>query len=128
MSAVLGTTTTTTTTTTTASASATAGATATTAIAPSRYQPSHIAGNPARLTPLQRELIARVSALGPRWAERAYRYDRDATFPFENYDDLRESGLLGICVPAAHGGLGADFATYVMVAAEIGRWCGATAR
>ena len=95
--------------------------------ASSRYQPSHIAGNPARLTPLQRELIAKVSALGPRWAERAYRYDRDATFPFENYDDLRESGLLGICVPTAHGGLGADFATYVMVAAEIGRWCGATA-
>ncbi len=36
--------------------------------APSRYVPSHIAGNPATLTPLQRELIARVTALGPRWA------------------------------------------------------------
>jgi len=93
----------------------------------SRYQPSHIAGNPDVLTPKQRELIARVSAMGPRWAERAARYDRDATFPFENYDDLRESGLLAICVPESHGGLGADFATYVMVAAEIGRWCGATA-
>jgi alkylation response protein AidB-like acyl-CoA dehydrogenase len=95
--------------------------------APSRYVPSHIAGNPDSLTPLQRELVARVSALGPRWAERAERYDRDASFPFENYDDLRASGLLGICVPAEYGGLGADFATYVMVAAEIGRWCGATA-
>ena len=63
--------------------------------AASRYVPSHIAGNPATLTPLQRELIARVSALGPRWAERAERYDREATFPFENYDDLRTSGLLG---------------------------------
>ena len=122
MSAVLGSAIT-----TASSATATAATTATAAAAPSRYQPSHIAGNPDRLTPLQRELIARVSALGPRWAERAYRYDRDATFPFENYDDLRESGLLGICVPTAHGGLGADFASYVMVAAEIGRWCGATA-
>ena len=112
---------------TAAAAAAAATPTAATAAAPSRYQPSHIAGNPARLTPLQRELIARVSALGPRWAERAYRYDRDATFPFENYDDLRESGLLGICVPTAHGGLGADFASYAMVSAEIGRWCGATA-
>ncbi|OYU73096.1 MAG: acyl-CoA dehydrogenase, partial [Burkholderiales bacterium PBB5] len=63
----------------------------------------------------------------PRWAARAERYDREASFPFENYDDLREAGLLGICVPTAYGGLGADFATYVMVAAEIGRWCGATA-
>jgi alkylation response protein AidB-like acyl-CoA dehydrogenase len=92
-----------------------------------RYQPSHICGNPNKLSPLQRELIARVSALGPRWAARAERYDREASFPFENYDDLRAAGLLGICVPTAHGGLGADFATYVMVAAEIGRWCGATA-
>ncbi len=91
------------------------------------YQPSHIAGNPASLTALQRELIARVAALGPRFAGRAERYDREASFPFENYDDLRAAGLLGICVPQAYGGLGADFATYVMVAAELGRWCGATA-
>jgi alkylation response protein AidB-like acyl-CoA dehydrogenase len=58
---------------------------------------------------------------------RAAAYDRDARFPFENYADLRAAGLLGICVPREHGGLGADFATYVMVAAEIGRHCGATA-
>ena len=92
-----------------------------------RYQPSHIAGNPASLTPLQRELVARMAALGPAFAARAERYDREASFPFENYDDLRAAGLLGICVPTAHGGLGADFTTYVIVAAEMGRWCGATA-
>jgi len=94
---------------------------------PTRYVPSHIAGHPAALTPQQRELIALVAELGPAWAARAARYDRDATFPFENYDDLRRAGLLGICVPREYAGLGADFATYVMVAAEIGRWCGATA-
>ena len=92
-----------------------------------RYQPAHVAGNPAKLTPLQRELIARAAALGPAFAARAERYDREASFPFENYDDLRGAGLLGICVPTAYGGLGADFASYLMVAAEIGRWCGATA-
>jgi len=94
---------------------------------PSRYLPSHIAGNPAGLTPLQRELIGRASEIGPGFAARAARYDREASFPFENYADLRSAGLLGICVPKAHGGLGADFTTYVMVAAEIGRWCGSTA-
>jgi alkylation response protein AidB-like acyl-CoA dehydrogenase len=88
----------------------------------------HIAGNPEHLSPLQRELIALVAQLGAsKFAPRAERYDRDATFPFENYEDLRQAGLLGICVPQAHGGLGADFSTYVMVAAEIGRHCGATA-
>ncbi len=54
-------------------------------------------------------------------------WDETATFPFANYDDLRQAGLLGLCVPQAHGGLGADYATYMMVAAEIGRFCGATA-
>lgn len=97
------------------------------AAAPSRYQPSPIAGDPTALTPLQRDLIARAAALGPRFAERAARHDREASFPRQNFDDLRAAGLLAICVPAAHGGLGADFGTYLMVAAELGRWCGSTA-
>jgi alkylation response protein AidB-like acyl-CoA dehydrogenase len=88
----------------------------------------HIAGNDAVLTPAQRELIALAASLGrDRFAARAARHDSAASFPFENFDDLRGAGLLGICVPKAHGGLGADFATYVMVAAEIGRHCGSTA-
>lgn len=74
------------------------------------------------------DLIARVARLGQeKFAPRAEQYDRDARFPFENYDDLRAEGLLGLCVPKRYGGLGADFATYCRVAAEMGRWCGATA-
>jgi alkylation response protein AidB-like acyl-CoA dehydrogenase len=80
------------------------------------------------LTDRQRELIERAGRLGrERFAERAARYDADASFPFENYADLREAGLLGLCVPESHGGLGADFETYCLVSAEIGRYCGATA-
>jgi alkylation response protein AidB-like acyl-CoA dehydrogenase len=80
------------------------------------------------LTPQQRELIDLAATLGrERFAPRAAAIDREAVFPFENYADLRATGLLGICVPKAAGGLGADFSTYVMVAAEIGRHCGATA-
>lgn len=89
---------------------------------------AHIAGNPAHLSTQQRELIDLAARLGSeQFAPRAARHDREASFPFDNYADLRDAGLLGICVPRAHGGLGADFATYVMVAAEIGRHCGATA-
>ncbi len=88
----------------------------------------HIAGNPQTLTAQQRELIDIAATLGrEKFAPRAAKHDRDATFPFDNYRDLREAGLLKICVPKNLGGLGADFATYVMVAAEIGRHCGATA-
>jgi len=79
-------------------------------------------------TPLQRELLQRANVLGrDHFAARAAKWDREASFPFANYDDLREAGFLKLCVPTAHGGLGADYATYMMVAAEIGRFCGATA-
>jgi alkylation response protein AidB-like acyl-CoA dehydrogenase len=88
----------------------------------------HIAGNPQILSAQQRELIELAATLGrDKFAPRAARHDREASFPFDNYVDLRAAGLLTICVPKAYGGLGADFATYVMVAAEIGRHCGATA-
>ncbi len=97
--------------------------------APSRgYRLPSIAGDYAELTAKQQQLLAIASELGrTKFAPRAEQIDRDAVFPFENYADMRAAGLLKICVPEAHGGWGADFATYVMTAAEIGRHCGATA-
>ena len=82
----------------------------------------------APLTAKQRRLIALAHELGEtRFAARAREWDDTATFPFANYDDLREAGMLALCIPESAGGLGADYATYCMVAAEIGRFCGATA-
>jgi len=82
------------------------------------------ASTPARTA----ELIDLVATLGrERFAPRAARYDAEASFPFENYADLREAGLLALCIPERFGGMGADFQTYCLVAAEMGRWCGATA-
>ena len=72
-------------------------------------------------------LVARIRDLGPVFAERAVRYDREASFPFENFADLREIGFLALCVPQRYGGLGASFADYARVSAEIGRYCGSTA-
>ncbi|MCG6904332.1 MAG: acyl-CoA/acyl-ACP dehydrogenase [Rhodobacter sp.] len=62
-----------------------------------------------------------------KFAPRAAEYDREARFPTANYRDMADAGLLGICIPEAEGGLGADLKTYMIVAAEIGRYCGATA-
>ncbi len=73
------------------------------------------------------EMVQRVRDLGPAFTERAVRYDRDATFPFENFADLEQAGLLALCVPTSAGGLGASFADYARVSAEVGRYCGATA-
>ena len=80
------------------------------------------------LTASQARLLAVAHELGEtRFAPRAKEWDDNATFPFANYDDLRDAGFLALCVPEADGGLGADYATYCMVAAEMGRFCGATA-
>lgn len=81
-----------------------------------------------RLGDDQAALIARIRTLAAEnFSARAARYDRDASFPTENYQDLHRAGLLALCVPREHGGLGADYQTYSLAAAEIGRYCGATA-
>ncbi len=81
-----------------------------------------------RLTPQEIELTTRARELAAsNFAPRAATFDREARFPTENYRDLRAAGLLGICVPSAYGGLGASYRAYSLSAAEIGRYCGATA-
>ncbi len=80
-----------------------------------------LTGEQARLTALARQLGHDI------FAPRAPGIDRDARFPIENYRDMHKAGLLGISVPSRHGGCGADYMTYSLVAAEIGRYCGATA-
>jgi len=81
-----------------------------------------------RLSDEQAAIIATARELGQAvFAGRAAAYDREAKFPSENYRDLHRAGLLGIAIPRKHGGLGADYQTYAIAAAEIGRYCGATA-
>jgi len=80
------------------------------------------------LTPRQQELVETARALGrDQFLPRASTFDREGRFPTENYDDLRAAGFLGLVIPEKYGGLGADYRTYMRVAAELGRWCGATA-
>ena len=62
-----------------------------------------------------------------KFAQRAQRYDNEASFPFENYYDMREAGLLAMTLPKSFGGLGIEYSEYALLAAEMGRWCGATA-
>ncbi len=81
-----------------------------------------------KLTEQQDQLCTLARTLGQsKFAARASTYDRAATFPTENYTDLHQSGLLGICIPKNQGGHGADLKTYMLAGAEIGRYCGATA-
>lgn len=76
----------------------------------------------------QKTLIELVQELGKnKFAARASVYDEEASFPWENYEDLRNHGLLALCVPKKYGGMGVDFPSYCLISAEIARYCGATA-
>jgi alkylation response protein AidB-like acyl-CoA dehydrogenase len=76
----------------------------------------------------QQELVAlaRGQAL-ERFAPRADRHDREASFPFDDYEDLRAAGLLALCVPERYGGRGASYETYCLVAEQLAQGNGSTA-
>src|SRR5262245_25806555 len=81
-----------------------------------------------RPSPRQQELMDRVYKLAiERFAPRAAKHDREASFPIEDYADLRAAGLLALCIPESHGGLGANFETYCLVAEQIARANASTA-
>ena len=54
-----------------------------------------------RLKPFQAELVDKARAFGRRvLAPRAAKYDREASFPIENFRDMQAQGWLAICIPA----------------------------
>jgi alkylation response protein AidB-like acyl-CoA dehydrogenase len=80
------------------------------------------------LTDEQRE----IRELARRFAQeeiapRAAAWDRDHHFPKEVFAQLGELGLMGACVPEAHGGAGADFLSYVLALEELARADGGVA-
>jgi alkylation response protein AidB-like acyl-CoA dehydrogenase len=60
-------------------------------------------------------------------AEHAAAVDAEARFPTEALAQLASSGLLGLTVPAALGGLGEGPRAFATVAEELGMACGSTA-
>jgi alkylation response protein AidB-like acyl-CoA dehydrogenase len=59
------------------------------------------------LPPDQQDLIDRVEKLArEKFADRAAYYDRTATFPHEDFQDLFEAGMNAPAIPKEYGGLG----------------------
>jgi alkylation response protein AidB-like acyl-CoA dehydrogenase len=67
------------------------------------------------------DFVARASLLAETFAERAASHDADASFPFENFEDLSKVGLLSLTVPAALGGAGAGAQDTARVLGVIGK-------
>ena len=77
--------------------------------------------------PRQQELIAVADALAEGFAERAADHDRDADFPFENFDAIRAAGLHLLTVPGEFGGWGVGLPLAMLVLERLARGDGATA-
>jgi alkylation response protein AidB-like acyl-CoA dehydrogenase len=84
------------------------------------------AGAPAAI-PAGDDAAAAASRIAGDMRARAAGYDRDGSFPVEDFGQLREAGLLGLMVPKRLGGAGAGFADYAEVAMQLGAGNGATA-
>ncbi len=65
------------------------------------------------------EWVALARELACRFAERAPRHDREGSFPFENFADLRAAGFLALTVPRRYGGAELSLPDYLRVLEEL---------
>jgi cyclohexanecarboxyl-CoA dehydrogenase len=73
-------------------------------------------------SPEQEELVRTLRQFASRdLAPRSAQWDKSGEFPWEAWRRMGELGLLGLRVPAAHGGQEADFVTFGIAMEEIGR-------
>lgn len=78
-------------------------------------------------TDRQKRFLAIAQSLADQFAQRAAVHDREGTFPFENYADVRAAGLPALIVPEAYGGWGAGLLETVMTMEALAVGDGSTA-
>ena len=66
-------------------------------------------------------IFDRANLLAAEFAARAAKHDRDASFPFWNFDRLSEAGLLALTVPVALGGSGAGALDAARIVGILGK-------
>ena len=76
------------------------------------------------LTQRQREIVELAGRLADEFAERAAEHDRTGSFPFENYERMREEGYLGLTVPEELGGMGAGLYDLILAQERLARGTG----
>lgn len=78
-------------------------------------------------TARQKKFLSMADQLVERFRDRAGENDANNTFPHENYDDMREIGLLNLSVPEELGGHGATLFEVIPVVERIASADAATA-
>jgi alkylation response protein AidB-like acyl-CoA dehydrogenase len=66
-------------------------------------------------------IFDKANSLASEFAARAALHDRDGSFPFENFEQLSEAGLLALTVPTALGGTGAGALDAVRIIGIFGK-------
>ena len=80
-----------------------------------------------RLNARQQDLVELAGRLADTFATRAAEHDRESTFPFENYADMRATGYRGLTIPEELGGRGADLGEMLLAQERLAMGCGSTA-
>ncbi|MBD2867317.1 acyl-CoA dehydrogenase family protein [Paenibacillus arenilitoris] len=75
----------------------------------------------------ERARADQIDELAARFAERAARHDREGSFPFDNFADLREAGYLKLTVPKQYGGDGLSLYELVLLQERLACGDGSTA-
>jgi alkylation response protein AidB-like acyl-CoA dehydrogenase len=78
-------------------------------------------------SPRQAKFVAVAQELAPGFAERAPIHDREGSFPYENFAEIRAAGLPALVVPEAYGGWGAGLLDTVMTMEALAQGDGSTA-
>ncbi|MGD9933881.1 MAG: acyl-CoA dehydrogenase family protein [Dehalococcoidia bacterium] len=73
------------------------------------------------------EWVRLSQSLAARFSERAAAHDHEGSFPFENFEELKDAGFMRLTVPTAFGGYEASIETYLRVQEELARGDGSTA-
>lgn len=63
----------------------------------------------------QEHLVTKASSLASDFYTRAAHYDQNAEFPFENFEALKNAGILDLTIPKEYGGKGAGLYDFVLL-------------
>ncbi|GGN97886.1 acyl-CoA dehydrogenase family protein [Saccharibacillus kuerlensis] len=75
----------------------------------------------------EQKLAVWADSLAERFAERAAKHDREGSFPFENFEELKAAGYAKLTLSAEQGGDGLSLYEWLLVQERIARGDGSTA-
>jgi alkylation response protein AidB-like acyl-CoA dehydrogenase len=78
-------------------------------------------------TEREQRFVDLAATLANEFAPRAAQHDEEASFPYENYARMKETGYTVLIIPEQLGGLGATLLERIKAQERLAQGCGATA-